>query len=139
MKIKLKKLLLSLQNHNIEETELTNQSNPIFEEKLKNIGWNERKIYRADNDFVSNITLMNKNITLGGDITKEYIIKDVDVNEINKIIELLEDYFSKGSLMPKSTKSRHTALVEEAEIQRSWENSIMSGLRYVGTKKLINY
>ena len=98
------KLLLSLQNHNIEETELTNQSNPIFEEKLKNIGWNERKIYRADNDFVSNITLMNKNITLGGDITKEYIIKDVDVNEINKIIELLEDYFSKGSLMPKSTK-----------------------------------
>ena len=109
---------------------------------MKKFGWTKRKIYRADNDFVSSITLMNKDITLGGaDITQEYIIKDSDIVEIDNTIELLEQYFSGGSLMPKSTKNSHQAILEEAEAESGWQNSIMDGLRYVGgeeTTKMLN-
>ena len=88
-----------------------NKTEETFKNTLKNIGWDKRRIYRADNDFVSSITLMNKDIMLGGaDITQEYIIKDSDINEIDKTIELLEKYFEGGSLMPKNIKNRQQGL-----------------------------
>ena len=43
--------------------------------------------------------------------------------------------------MPQSTKNRHQAILEEAEAESGWQNSIMDGLRYVGgeeTTKMLN-